>query len=419
MGRSLMLVAVTALQWYLSNLHWSQVGSTVLTSLVSLPVRHTAYHALQETTSTLWRWGRCLVVPLLAVVVSKVYLRLVKNAHSFRLATGAAVEGPLHGVCYALHALATVYLLVHWAVRGKDFVRGLVRLQRVLEVLEMDPPWLHFLAQAAEGVDWQLLLPRIVLGLYGAAIALSLGALIEVRIRSWASPQQRRQQAVLLSLLLHVYFSAAGITALFQGPVAGCLLFSWLVISILYVQSYQHMLMACRASFTCTDEEVAQQEAAAVAITQPTGHCTGAGDVTPAVQEGWLTGARAKRALFVALLGLYFPVAGRYLFYLTGHRTDFGTLQVCQHRPAQYTLSQSPSCACCVVTAVGGVRGHAHLPLRLRGHGAVCQHIRRLCTIRAGHVRLRAVHPAEGADQGGGESLEDGAEAREGGTTGW
>jgi hypothetical protein len=253
-----------------------------------------------------------VLVVALTVAVNKVYLRLLKNAHSFRAATGAPAEGPLHGVCFALHSLGAAYLLAHWAVCKGEAAESLVKLQQALQVLGADAPWVQFLLAAAAGVDWCLMLPRIVLALNGVSIALSFGALIEARCRGLWAGRSGQHQGVTLGLLLHVYFSAASVVALYLGPVGGALLFSWVVTSILYVQSYQQMLIVSRATFTYTEQERAA--ATEVATARPVGEV--------------LRGARSKRLLFVVLLAIYFPLAARWLFYITGHRTDFGTLQV-------------------------------------------------------------------------------------------
>jgi hypothetical protein len=161
--------------------------------------------------------------------------------------------------------------------------------------------------EAAALVDWLLLLPAIALALHLTVVSMSVCALLEARWRGL-----NRQPSVLLALLLHVYFGAVNVIALFLGPAFGCLLYGWVVVTILYVQSYQQMLYVCRTTISETAVSAAGGD-------RDSGNKVG----------GWWE----KRTLLLWALALYFPVAGRFLFFCTGHRMDFGTLQVrcCEH----------------------------------------------------------------------------------------
>jgi hypothetical protein len=313
------------------------------------------------------RWSVIGLVALTAWAVCRVYSRLLANTRTFRAHGRAPQEGPLHRVCAALHGLGTAYLLLHWAVQHLQQLSSsaLLRIRVALGVLGVRSALLDFLLRAAAAVDWLVLLPRIVLGLHGAAALLAVGALMEGRFRL-----PRRDRSVQLALLLHVYFSAANIVAMFLGPVHGTALFIWVVVGTLFVQSYQQMLHAAGLSVTAEKNSP--------------GAAPGLGAYLPLVA-----------------LALYFPLSGRFLFFSTAHRMDFGTLQVRGlTNPLLLLFSLSIPLFFCRLAAVGGLRRRARLPLRLRGCGAGRQH---LWPLRAGlsrAARLRAVRPAQGRHAG-------------------
>ena len=154
----------------------------------------------------------------------------------------------------------------------------------------LESTWFCFLASAWESADWLIVLPPILLLLSSVSLTLSVGALLETRV---FTHKQDDTRAVQLSFLLHIYFSCITIMSLFSGSLYGSALLVWVVLTTLFVQSFQQLLCATR----CTLRSAGEKD-------------------------------RIRSVVLVAVLGLYFPISARFLYFLTAHRVDFGTLQV-------------------------------------------------------------------------------------------
>ena len=302
-------------------LHWLCVqGNSTVADLVSYidAISSTAVYGLSSIFMLLQDASPAVLAlrigspALAALLLHLLYRRLLSSSRRLRQRWSVPDDGPLHRICPALHLLSIAYLLLYWAVRHcPDSVREALNSAAPVaaESLFGRPFWV-FMHTAAAGVDWLVLLPQTVLSLSAAVMALAVGALVELKYRpSLRALPSGHRGCLQLACLLHAYFALVAVVALYSGPFYALQVFAVAFLGAVFLVTFRQVLRATHTS----------------PFHRP---------FPPACPVTATTSNKLRQILLFLLFALFYPLSGRLLFFLTGHRMDFGTLQVlvvCMH----------------------------------------------------------------------------------------
>lgn len=253
------------------------------------------------------------------VVLSVALLHVTYRQMSSAFASSRNSRADILGTCYrATHGAASLCVLLYWSIKydhawAADALFPNSVRQAALYLYTAAASVLH-----GHSVDWLLVLPRAVLTLCAATCASVIVSLLYMRCFAHSHIDSTQFQYVQL---VHLCGSVAVVVCLLMGP-AGCLPLAACVLhSVLYVRSFCSMLPLTGVNLFDTNTYVLADQQSSPKSTYSTPRSTGESAQCP--QQRWLI-----RTLLQLSLALYFPVMGRFLYFLTGHRMDFGTLQV-------------------------------------------------------------------------------------------
>lgn len=235
-----------------------------------------------------------------------------------------------------VHALASLCMLLYWAVKHNAAYSN---------NMHSCTKYMCAVVPIVCTVDWLIVLPSIVLTLCaGSCISIVVSPYMHRRAESVITDgtardagtardsvlTYRRQYTVMYYLMVHLTATVALVVGLLLGP-AGCVLMVFcLVHSVLFVRTFCTMIHVTGTSlwyaigpakeFSCSVDSGGQSS----------------------------TTAGTTGLLLQLCFALYFPMMGRFLYFLTGHRMDFGTLQVFFH----IFHARNSYCTCSVYCAL-------------------------------------------------------------------
>lgn len=195
--------------------------------------------------------------------------------------------------------VSSACMIVYWAVKYKLFLGS-----NSVSALLLGSTYLCT-------IDWLMVLPRAVLYLCTGNIAYSLCVLRISTIDS--SNNNNNYNRSIMRKFVHIYAFFALILGLMLGPVGCICMVVCLVHTVVFVYCFSNVVdmvnMHADSNSTLT---------------------TSVTESVPVNSELIMRSSSEKlnRLCMYGVYATYFPLMGRFLYFVTGHRMDFGTLQV-------------------------------------------------------------------------------------------
>lgn len=165
-----------------------------------------------------------------------------------------------------------------------------------------------------ESLDWMVLLPRNVLLLCTSNIVYVLCVACIVKCTTPTNHTTSNHDILqLLYKLMHMIASFALLLGLMLGPMGCVCMVLYLLHTVVFVYCLVELVnTACTGiSIDSKDKYTYKDDSKRAAATGTT--------ISPAT---------VTRLCTYIVYAAYFPIMGRFLYFVTGHRMDFGTLQV-------------------------------------------------------------------------------------------
>jgi len=294
------------------NLHLQAAAVTWIRSFVPVPV------------------PAQLPLSLLLVVCGIICLYTMYHILHTTSITGSNTGGVYDTLQHLNVVVSCICVLLYWAVKYNTFT-----------YFAPECVWCIVVCTYMYNVDWLIVLPRTVLALCSTNILFTLLCILHTSTTSTTHNIQYYQY--ILRQLLHTICALALVVGFMLGIEGSVVLVLCMVHSVGVVYCCTCLLNSasdCGTNTASTTSCSKQNKTTTTTKTSTTTTHTTQNTTnntthntthnTPALHttHNTHTITNNNHTSIVVLLAIYFPTMGRFVYFMTGHRMDFGTLQV-------------------------------------------------------------------------------------------